>query len=90
MPIITNKKELATSKLREDALEILEAGYEAIDTEKVLRNKMTLKDEILSINGSDFRLQSFEKIFFVGIGKCALDGAKVIEDILENYLIEEE
>ena len=24
--------------------------------------------------------------FFVGIGKCALDGAKVIEDILGNYL----
>ena len=27
-----------------------------------------------------------KEYFFVGIGKCALDGAKVIEDILGNYL----
>ena len=39
MSIILNKEELATNSLRKDALEILEVGLEAIDTEKILRKK---------------------------------------------------
>ena len=40
MSIILNKEELATNPLRKDALDILEAGYEAINTEKILRKKL--------------------------------------------------
>ncbi|MEK7669069.1 MAG: DUF4147 domain-containing protein [Patescibacteria group bacterium] len=97
MPIILNKAELATSNLRKNALDILEAGLEAINTEKILRRKISVVDGILkmaelpSLNvregfGGELYLKSFEKIFFVGIGKCALDGAKVIENILGDYL----
>lgn len=88
MSIIKNKEELATTPLRRDALEILEAGLEAIDTEKILRRKVSLKDGILDVGKESFNLQSFNKIIFIGIGKCALDGAKVIEDILGDYLTE--
>lgn len=80
MSIISNKQELLESntELRGQALEILEAGLEAIDTEKILRRKIE--------NGILGNLENYERIFFVGIGKCALDGAKVIEDILGDYL----
>ena len=36
---ITNFKELATTDLRKAALEIAEAGFEAIDTEKYVKKK---------------------------------------------------
>lgn len=86
MSIILNKKELGTNELRRDALEILEVGLEAINTEKILREKVRVKDGVLLVEGQSFNLQSFNKIIFVGIGKCALEGAKVIEDILGEYL----
>lgn len=78
MSIILNKEKLATNELRKNALEILEAGLNTIDTEKILRRKIE--------NGVLGNLDDYERIFFVGIGKCALDGAKVIEDILGDKL----
>ena len=97
MSIIINKEELATSKLRRSALEILEAGLEAVDTEKILRKKLSVRDGFLFIkNGTDeYRAELPSpnlgeglggEVYFVGIGKCALDGARVIEDILGDYL----
>lgn len=88
MSIILNKDELLKSnpELRRQALEILEAGLEAINTEKILRRKVSVKEGILNIDGYFLNLKSYEKIIFVGIGKCALDGARVIEDILGGYL----
>ena len=97
MSIILNKEELATNSLRKDALEILEAGLEAIDTEKILRKKISIENDNLIVQdgiGTESTVIPLPltrggvrgEVFFVGIGKCALDGAKVIEDILGNYL----
>ena len=86
MSIIKNKKELATNKLREDALDILEAGLEAINTEKILRNKISLQNGELCIGEGRYLCEHYENIFFIGIGKCAFDGAQVIEDILGDKL----
>lgn len=86
MSIILNKEELGINKLRKDALDILETGLEAINTEKILRNKIKLEDDILDIQGNKFDLNLYDQIFFVGIGKCAFDGARVIESILGNKL----
>jgi glycerate 2-kinase len=101
MSIILNKEELGTNELRKNALDILEAGLEAIDTEKVLRKKIRIENENLIIqNGntdestvvplsySGRGARGEGKVIFIGIGKCALDGAKVIEDILGDYLTE--
>ena len=63
MGIILNKAELleSNSKLRGDALEILEAGLEAVNTEKILKNKI-----ILGIEWTDYpprpRKSDFSKI----------------------------
>lgn len=86
MSIILNKDELATNKLRKDALDIIEAAYLAIDTDKVLRKKIILQDNILTINSNQFDLSFYERVFFVGIGKCAFDGARTIENILGDRL----
>lgn len=97
MSIILNKEELATNSLRRDALDILEAGYLAIDTEKILRKKLRIENENLIIQNEINSKSTVVPlpfsgggvrggVYFVGIGKCALDGAKVIEDILGDYL----
>ncbi len=88
MSIILNKKELATTPLRRDALEILEAGLDAINTEKVLRNKIKFINGELCIGEDRHICKRYERIFFIGIGKCAFEGAKVIEDILGDFLTE--
>jgi len=97
MSIILNKEELGTNELRKDALEILEAGLEAINTEKILREKVNVENGVLYIK-EDIKFVSVPlpspksrrgvggEVYFIGIGKCALDGAKVIEDILGDYL----
>jgi len=102
MSAILNKEELleSNSELRGKALEILEAGYEAIDTEKILRKKIRIKNENLIIRNGTVTESTvvplpltrggargeIGRVFFIGIGKCALDGARVIEDILGDYL----
>jgi glycerate-2-kinase len=97
MSIILNKEELATNELRKDALEILEAGLEAVDTEKILRKKIRLENGVLYIKNEEGETKAElpspklgeglgGEVFFIGIGKCALDGAKVIEEILGDKL----
>ncbi|MEK7635216.1 MAG: DUF4147 domain-containing protein [Patescibacteria group bacterium] len=90
MSIILNREELLESnaELRGQALDILEAGLDAIDTEKILKRKISIKDCVLNIDGYFFDLKSYERVFFVGIGKCALKGAQIIEDIFGNNLTE--
>lgn len=97
MSIILNKQKLATNPLRKNALEILEAGLEAVDTQKILRNKLCIENNNLIIrsgNNTESVMVPLPltrggvrgEVYFVGIGKCALDGAKVIEEILGDKL----
>ena len=84
--VIKNTDELATTKLRKDALDILEAGYRAINTEKVVTSNIKVKDGHLFVKNRDINLSDYENVFFIGIGKCSADAAIVFEDILGGYL----
>ena len=86
LPVIKNIDALATTALRSDALTILEAGYEAVLTDRVIREEITLTDGILSVRGRDFVLANYDRVLFVGIGKCAVDAADVFEEILGDVL----
>lgn len=97
MSIILNKEQLATNNLRRNALDILEAGLQAIDTKEVIRRKVNIKEGILYVDKKEIARLSFPDqgegharakggVYFVGIGKCALDGAYAMEEILGDYL----
>lgn len=82
MRTIKNFEELAVSAARRGALEIAEAGFEAIDTRSVIKKNVVLDGEILRLAGREFRLRDTHKIIVAGVGKCAGEAAFAVEEIL--------
>ena len=82
LPVIKNIDALGLTPLRRDALAILEAGYEAVLTERVIREKVTMMGDDICIGDRNICLSDYERVFFVGIGKCAVDASLVFEDLL--------
>lgn len=80
--IITNRADLATTPLRDDALAILEAGYAAIDTEAVIQNVVAYDGHTLRVGDRVYALDEYERVFLIGIGKCAADAGAVLERML--------
>lgn len=83
---IKNFQQLATSDLRIDLLKAMEAGLEAIDTERIFRNNIRLEDNVLSIKDRKFDLTLVNKIIVVGAGKCSADAAWTLERILGDKI----
>jgi len=84
--LIKNFEKLATSSNRKIALEIMEAGIEAINTEEVISKSISLEGDILNINGENFDLSLFEKIKVVGFGKSSPEAALALEKILGSRI----
>ncbi len=83
---VQNYKMIATTALRKDALGILEAGLDAIETSKVIKDTVVFRDEQLFIRGKKISLKGIRRIFVIGIGKCALEAGAAIERILGDRL----
>ncbi|MEK7137950.1 MAG: DUF4147 domain-containing protein [Patescibacteria group bacterium] len=79
---IKNFSKLAVTKERKDALKIAEAGLEAIDTQKVILNKVKLQKNSLVINKKVFSIKNVKNIYVVAIGKCAGESALALEKVL--------
>jgi len=79
---IKNFDAIATSPARKYALQIAEAGLQAIDTEAALARAIRVKDGMLCINEEMCTLGAPKRIFVVTIGKCALASAAAFEKIL--------
>lgn len=82
---IQNFDALATTPLRTDALSIAEAGYAAISTGEALRRKIHIEGDQLRIGDTLYPLLG-RRVSFLGIGKCALDAAHAVEELLGEYL----
>lgn len=80
--IIKNFKRLATSRERKLALLIAEAGLQAIKTDNVIRKNVKLSYNTLKINGKNYNLNKYKRIFVIGAGKASYSTAKEIEKIL--------
>ena len=83
--MIKNFEELAVSDLRRDALAIAEAGYDAINIEKVVRSNVQVKNDELYIGNKTYKLAG-RRVYFVGVGKCAIAGGRAIEKVLGDAL----
>ena len=84
--IIKNYDELATTPLRRDAMDILETAYESINTKNLIKKTVVRSDGRVRIQDVEFKLEDYDRVFFVGIGKCSVDAATAIEDILGDKI----
>ncbi len=85
--IIKNLERLAKTPLRRDALEIAEAGYNAIAIESIFERNISFQDEVLTIAGQTFDLHDYKNVYVVGVGKGSALAAKQIEGILASRRI---
>lgn len=87
MPInIVNREKLASSKIKDNAISIMEAGFEAIDTKKCVSNVVELDDKTLIIQGNKIELDDYKSVTIIGFGKASSKAAQSLEDILGDYL----
>ncbi len=82
---IQNTEELAVNEMRRDALAIAEAGYGSINTEKVVRGKVQVVSDELRILDKVYKIAG-RKVFYVGVGKCAISAGRAIEKVLGRTL----
>ena len=83
---IKNYPQLAVTETRAIALEIAEAGLQAIDTERVIRETVSFSDDTLIIDGEKILLEGVGRIIVAGIGKCVARAAAELEKILGDRL----
>jgi glycerate 2-kinase len=86
--IIKNSEMLAVTPARASMLAIAEAGYQAIQTPRVVRECMQRHDNLLVVQGRTYNLSEYEHVYVLGIGKCSLDSAPALSSILGEYLTE--
>lgn len=85
---VKNFDDLAITPNRKMALEIMEAGLDAINTKKVIESSISLVGSMLFIKGKSFNLAKFKKIKVVGFGKSSPDAALALEKILGKRISE--
>lgn len=87
--LIKNFNELVQGKEhRIPALQIVEAGFESINTEKVILNHIKIEGQVLSVMDTKFDLTNFKRIKVVGFGKASCEASLVLEKILGSRIQE--
>lgn len=84
--MIKNFKELSSTPSRRKALQIIDSGLESINTEKVMKNNIKLKNSTLTIKNKKINLKKFKRIVIIGFGKASSLMGKEIEKILSNRI----
>lgn len=83
---IKNFEQLAVSKKREIALRLAEEALQAIDTKTVIRRAVRFEREKLFVNGKSFEILPSARVHVIGIGKCALDAVRALEEVLGDRI----
>ena len=71
-------------QMRQQALEIFQAGLKAVDPTAAIHRHVQRIDDELMIADRCFDLKSYERILIVGAGKAVAPMAKALEDLLGN------
>jgi hydroxypyruvate reductase len=73
-------------KMREHAMQIFEAGLQAVDPVEAINRHIRLENDLLIIGGKQFNLHDYDNVLVVGAGKAVAPMAKAVEDLLENRI----
>ena len=84
--LIKNYDSLASSPQRTVALQLAEAGLQAIQPSQVMASHFVIQENKLTIQGNEYNLGDFDRIFVVGFGKGSSGICKFIEQTLGDRL----
>jgi glycerate-2-kinase len=84
--LVENGETDLTKKARKIALQSIQAALNAVDPQKLLRNKLVLKESTLHVDQLTFDLEKLGNIYVVGGGKASGSMAEALEDILGGYI----
>ncbi len=77
-----------TEKRHQNALEIFNAGLNAVEPGAAIRKYCQLDHNIFTVDGKNYDLELFNKIIVLGAGKAGASMAKAIEEILTHRITE--
>ena len=87
--MIKNKEQLlknafdeSSKKSRKNILEIIEFVLEQIEPQKIIKEKVRVKDNFLYIQGQQYNLKKYQNIYVVGAGKATYKMALSLEKLL--------
>ena len=83
---IQNFEQVARTPARRDALEILEAGYQSINTVSVVAKHLQVTDDTLTVRGQTFPIKGYENIFLIGFGKGSCAAVYEVHRILSTRI----
>ncbi len=83
---VKNFDALATSQARKDALTILEAGYDSIQTDQVIAKSVTVTEDSISVRGRRFDMSAYKNIYLMGFGKGSCAAVYALYGILSSRL----
>jgi len=86
--IIDNGETTFNRRARLHALEGLEAAVNAVDPEKIIGSKLTLKNNVLRVNDYAFDLKKTKDIYVIGGGKASGSMAIAVENLLDKRITE--
>ena len=69
-------------QMRQQALEIFQAGLTAVDPIEAINRHVRLTDDTMQIDDRRFDLKNIERVLIVGAGKAVAPMAKALEDLL--------
>jgi glycerate 2-kinase len=84
--LIKNGKTELDKKARRLALEALEVALSAADPKRIIKSRVTLKDDKLRIGRHMFGLNTVARIYVIGGGKASGKMAEALESILGNRI----
>ncbi len=72
--------------LRKDAEEIFKHVLNTLDSESLVKNKVSIDGLTLLVDQREYNLENYEHIYVIGAGKACAPMAKTIEEILGDRL----
>ncbi|MBN2367136.1 MAG: glycerate kinase [Calditrichaeota bacterium] len=72
--------------LQSEAISIIMAGIDAVKPDVVIRKKLSVSNNILSIGSEHFDLEQYRRIYVIGAGKASALMAREIENMLAEKI----
>ncbi len=85
---IKNLDVIGSTPARRTILDIVQAGIDSIDTEAIIKEKVILEGDLLSVCGRVYDLRNYNNLYVIGFGKASGKAASAIEEIVGSRITE--